>query len=86
MAVITEENFSQTIYDIVKKSKSLSDAVEKITKLKYPNSNEYIKDEHAKCFYEKFAKMNANIKIDKDFTKNAYDMNSKIFKEVHVKK
>ncbi len=86
MAVLTEENFSQTIYDIVKKSKSSSDAVEKITKLKYPNSNEYIKDEHAKCFYEKFAKMNSNIKMDKDFTKNAYDMNSKLFKEVHVKK
>ncbi len=85
MIVLTEDNFNQTVYDIVKKCKSGSDAVKELTKLKYPNSKDYIQEDHAKFFYEKFAKMNNNLKMDKDFTKNAYDMNSKIFKDTHVK-
>jgi hypothetical protein len=86
MTVITEDNFSTIIYDIVKKSKSSSDAIKELTKLKYPNSNEYIQDDHAKFFYEKFSKSDSNVKMDKDFTKNAYNMNSKAFKNANVKK
>ena len=85
MVVLTEDNFNQTIYDIVKKCKSSNEAVKEITKLKYPDSKDNIQDDHAKFFYEKFSKMNNNLKMDKDFTKNAYDLNSKIFKDVHVK-
>ncbi len=86
MVVVTEDNFNQTIYDIVKKSKSVSDAVKELTKIKYPGSKgDYIQEDHAKFFYEKYSKMNNNLKMDKDFTKNAYDMNSKKFKDIHVK-
>lgn len=86
MVVITEDNFNQTIYDIVKKSNCISDTVKELTKIKYPNSKDYIQEDHAKYFYEKFAKMNNNLKMDKDFTKNAYNINSKIFKDAHIKK
>jgi hypothetical protein len=84
---LTEDNFSEVIYSIVKKYENEpKKCFEKLMELKYPNSNEYIQLEHAKCFYEKFMKFTINIKMDKDFTKNAYDFNSKIFKDTHVKK
>ncbi len=83
---LTEDNCHQVIYEIVKKSKSCADAVKELTKLKYPNSKDYIKDDHAKFFYEKYSKLNVDIKMDKDFTKKAYEINSKVFKEANTKK
>jgi hypothetical protein len=54
-------------------------------KLKYPGSDYYVKLEHARFFYEKYSKLMAeSIKIDKDFTKNAYNKNSKIFKDAYL--
>ena len=82
---LTEDNCHSVIYDIVKKSKSCNDAVKELTKLKYPNSKVYIKDDEAKFFYEKYSKLNLDIKLDKDFTKKAYEINSKLFKDAHVK-
>ena len=80
---LTDDNCHSIIYDIVKKSKNCNDAVKELTKLKYPNSKEYIKQDEAKFFYEKYSKLNLDIKLDKDFTKKAYEINSKIFKDTH---
>jgi hypothetical protein len=84
MIALNNDNCHSVIYDIVKKSNSCNDAINELCKLKYPNSKYYIKKEEAKFFYEKYSKINLNMKIDKKFTKKAYDMNSKIYKEVHV--
>ena len=82
----TEEEFHVVIYDIVKKYyDDPKKCFKKLTELQYPNSNEYVQMEHAKFFYEKYAKLNTSIKMDKDFTKNAYNINSKIFKDTHLK-
>ncbi len=84
---LADDNFSEVIYNIVKKNlDNPKKCFDKLMELKYPNSNEYIQYEHAKFFYEKFAKLNTKINMDENFTRNAYEINSKIFKDVHVKK
>ncbi len=83
MDSLCDKDFTEKIQHIVNKSKSASKAIEKLTKLKYPNSDSYIKDEHAKYFYEKFMKIDKNIKINKDFTKKSYNLNSNIFKSAY---
>ncbi len=83
---LTQDNCHKVIYEIVKKSKNCNDAIKELTKLKYPNSKEYIQEDHAKYFYEKYSKLTLDIKMDKEFTSKAYEINSKIFKEANVKK
>ncbi len=84
MIELTDDNCHQVIYDIVKNSKNCNKAIEKLTKLKYPNSKHYIKEEEAKYFYSKYSKINIIIKMDKKFTKKAYDLNTKIYKDIYV--
>ncbi len=86
MPQLTDDNIHQVIYDTVKKYyNDHNKCFEKLMEYKYPNSNEYIQLEHAKFFYEKYSKLQVDIKMDKDFTKNAYEKNSKIFKNAHTK-
>ncbi len=54
-----------------------------LMKLKYPNSDLYITREYAKGYYESYAKYAIDIKMDKNFDKNAYEKNKKIFDSVH---
>ncbi len=84
MVALTNDNCHKVIYDIVKKSKDCDKAIIQLCKLKYPESNHYIKKDEAKFFYEKYSKINVKMDLDKKFTKKAYNMNSKIYKEVHV--
>ncbi len=84
MTGLTKKNCHNVIYDIVKKSNDCKEAVNKLTKLKYPKSNNYIKTDEAKFFYEKYKKINVKMELDKKFTEKVYNMNSKIYKEVHV--
>lgn len=84
---MTEEEFHNKIYKIVKKYfDEPQKCFSKLQELQYPNSNHYVQLEHAKFFYEKYAKLNNEMEIDENFTKNAYDLNSKIFKNAHCKK
>ncbi len=83
---MTDEEFHTKIYNIIRKYKNDPEkAFEKMMELKYPDSNHYVKLEHARFFYEKYMKiMEEDIKLDKDFTKNAYNKNSKIFKDAYL--
>lgn len=89
MVVLTKDNVHLVLSDIVKKSKDCNEAITRICKLKYPKDSKskeehYIKKEEAKFFYQKYKKINVEISLDKNFTKKAYNMNSKIYKEIHV--
>lgn len=84
MIILTNDNCHKVISDIVKKSENCNEAIKKLCKLKYPKSDHYIKKEEAKFFYEKYLKINVKMDLDKNFTKKAYNMNTKIYKEVHV--
>lgn len=84
MIALTDSNCHKVISDIVKKSKDCNEAIKKLCTLKYPKSEHYIKKEEAKFFYQKYSKINVKMSLDKNFTKKAYNMNSKIYKEVHV--
>ncbi len=82
----SDEEFHMAIVHIIEKyGKDPNTCFEKMMKLNYPGSNHYVKLEHARFFYEKYSKlMGESIKIDKDFTKNAYNKNSKIFKDAYL--
>ena len=43
------------ISEIVEKSKDSADAIKKIMKLKYPNTNNFIEEAHARAFYVSFS-------------------------------
>ncbi len=87
MTQLTDDNIHQVIYDTVKKYFNEPEkCFKKLQEYQYPNSKEYIQYEHAKFFYEKYAKLGMSFKLDKEFTANAYNFNSKIFKDVHCKK
>lgn len=87
---MTEEEFHVAIYDtIVKYNDDPNTCFSKLMKLKYPGSKDsYIKLEHARFFFEKYSKIVKELeggnKIDKDFTKKAYEKNSKIFKDAYL--
>lgn len=82
---MTEEEFHCAIYDIVKKHEGdPNTCFTKIMKLTYPGSKENPKLEHARFFYEKYCKIKKEIKLDKDFTKKAYEQNKKIFQDAHL--
>ncbi len=51
---------------------------DKITNLKYPNTNKYISLEHARIYYETYAKYSLKVDLDKNFDANAYAKNKKI--------
>lgn len=81
----TEDNFNTLIYQTIKKyADKPQKCFEKLMELKYPNSDHYIQLEHAKFFYSKYMKLNTNIEFDENFTQNAYQRNSKIFKDTHL--
>ncbi len=86
MTKLTDDNFHIVVYDTVKKYFGEPEkCYKKLQEYKYPNSDHYIKYEHAKFFYEKYAKLGVEMKLDKEFTANAYNFNSKIFKDTHCK-
>ncbi len=85
---LTDENKHFVISSIVKKSKDCNEAISKLCKLKYPKKLEdsedhYIKKEEAKVFYSKYSKINQIMKMDKEFTEKAYNINSKIYKQLY---
>ncbi len=90
MVTLTDDNFHLVMSEIVEKSKDASSAIKQMTKLKYPNTNNFIEEAHAKNFYIKFKEINNiienKIKLDKDFTKNSHIERSKLYKEVYLKK
>lgn len=83
---MTEEEFHTAVYDIIEKYEDdPNTCFAKIMKLTYPGSKDvHPKLEHAKFFYEKYCKIMTSIKLDKDFTKNAYEKNTKIFKNAYL--
>jgi hypothetical protein len=83
---MTDEEFHTAIYDITKKYKNEPEkCFEKMMKLKYPGTEHSVKLEHARFFYQKYMQfVKDDIKLDKDFTKNAYNQNSKIFKDNRI--
>lgn len=86
MHKMTDEEFHCAIYDIVKKHEGdPNTCFAKIMKLTYPGSKDcHPKLEHAKFFYEKYCKIAKEIKMDKDFTKKAYEQNKKIFQDAYL--
>ncbi len=78
------------ISEIVEKSKDSADAINKIMKLKYPNTNNFIEEAHARAFYVKFIEINNivnnKIKLDKNFTENCFKERSQLYKDVYLKK
>ncbi len=90
MVALTDDNFSNVMSEIVEKAKSADDAIKAMTKLCYPNTKNNIKEVEAKAFYLKFKEINNivnnKIKLDKNFTKNAHQERSKLYKEVYLKK
>ncbi len=79
---MSEEKFHKLIYDLAK-SCDVDEFVERLTRVKYPNSNSYVQVEHALYFYEKYKKLNVDIAMDENFTRNAYNKNSEIFHDVN---
>lgn len=89
MIALNDDNFHIVISQIVEKSKNAESAIKEMMKLKYPNSKDYIEEAHAKAFYIKYKEINnavnSKIKLNKDFTKNAYDENMKLKKVISKK-
>lgn len=90
MVILTEDNFHVVLSEIVENSTNVESAIKKITKLKYPNTNNYIEDIHARAFYAKFIQINnlvnQKIKLDKNFTENCYKERSQLYKDIYMKK
>jgi hypothetical protein len=87
MPKTTDDNFHLVVGEIVEKYlDNPQKCFSKLMEVKYPNSDTNIELYQAKFFYEKYAKLLMDdIKIDKDFTKNAYNRNKKIFSDTHLK-
>ncbi len=83
---MTEEEFHIAIAKIIEKYlKNPDKCFSELMKLKYPGSKDsYIQLEHARFFYEKYAKiLYEDIELDGDFTANCYNKNKEIFKNAH---
>ena len=81
-----EDEFNDYLTETIKKNiDNPKKCFEKIMELKYPGTNTNISLEHARCYYEVYAKHNSyNVKLDKDFDKNAYEKNKKIFDNARI--
>lgn len=90
MVVLTDDNFHIVMAEIVEGSNDAQTAIKKIMKLKYPNTNNYIEEVHARAFYAKYIKINNivnnKIKLDKNFTENSFNENKKLYQDVYLKK
>lgn len=81
---VTEDNFSDVITDIIEKYWNEPEkCFSKIGELKYPGTDVKISYEHAKCYYQVYAKHMVKLDLDKDFDKKAYAKNKKIYDNAH---
>ncbi len=73
-----DEFYEELKYIINKFIDNPDECFKRITNLKYPNTNKYISLEHARIYYETYAKYSLKVDLDKDFDTNAYKKNKKI--------
>jgi hypothetical protein len=82
---LSDDEFMDAIRKYV--SKYLDEPIkcfEKIMDLQYPNTTMNVPLEDARAYYEIYAKQLVEVKIDKDFDKNAYEKNKKVFENARV--